>query len=159
MINRKFFVKFLSLCGVTLFLISCSNGNNDKSDAVGSNANDAPTGASVSSPSPDTKDFSSIGLCKEVFPGQEVISWSTTTVAELRSWSHGGPEPISPFAKSFPGYDGTDPAAWCLVRDDESQSSWYAVVDESNKEVAIVIDTSDGENFEKGEVDGPPVAP
>ena len=155
----KLFVHFVVVCGISLSIGSCSFGHDVPRVTSDSSTNNASPNIVDTTPNPRQNVFDAFNLCQEAFADKEIISWSDTTVGELRSWSHGGPTPVLPFKDSFPNHDNKEPAAWCLVRQDHNQSLWFAVIDKSSKEVAIVIDTPTGENFENGKLVGPPVAP
>jgi hypothetical protein len=66
-------------------------------------------------------------LCRQAFPGREVVSGTWTTVRDLRRYGYGGPVARHPLADAFPSAAPSDQAAWCWTKDaPDSYTAWGA---------------------------------
>jgi len=96
--------------------------------------------------------------CEDAFPGEQLLAWGSTTVAELRSYGYSGPVTKHPLEGAFADQPGETGGTRCDVFVSGHTSRWWAVV-EGTAPVRVLTITGPGEETLRGEVDGPPIVP
>jgi hypothetical protein len=98
----------------------------------------------------------SAALCAAGLPGDDLLSWASSTVGQFRQFQYGGPTPTRPLATAFAGLPEDTAGAWCAVKVGTQTTRWFAVVQGHDPVRAIDI-TGPGEGTTG--VQGPPVVP
>lgn len=97
-------------------------------------------------------------MCQKALGTSSVLDWTESTVSQLREFQYGGPSPIRPLARAFPGVPGNTRGAWCGTAPKPQTTRWWAVTPGRSAMRAVDLQ-GPGEGVRHGLVPQGPVVP